>query len=130
MSDQTEEFTFESFKEYFIQISKDEFGACNGFTGQINMCNNTNEMRRVLCSYADEIFDTLGGEHWELENKIEELESQVECLENTIEDIEEKYPTMFDRMKHETYLEHVDKYLPWEFEELLKNGHLLLGKSK
>ena len=130
MSDQTEEFTFESFKEYFIQISQDEFGACSGFTQQINMCNNTNEIKRVLCNYADEIFDTLGGEHLELDIKIEELESKVERLEATIEDIEEKCPRMFDKMKYDTYLEHVDKYLPWEFEELLKNGKLLLGKSK
>ena len=80
---------------------------------------------------------------WELEenlqnfkitNVLKEKEEKISELYDKIEELEEKLnpceSTLNNDLKLDVFLEYNDKYSPWEFEELLKNGHLLLGKSK
>jgi hypothetical protein len=122
---------FIDFKKIFVGLSVEHFKACNSFINSIKSTKSSLELANVLRNFDDEIYEKLGGSISLYEEKIMELEAENENLMCEFEDlhikIEElsfKDGDLHDEMKYKIFLDYHSKYLPWEFEELLKNGNL------
>lgn len=117
---------FIDFKEQLVFLAEEQFHACNHFTNKVLEADSPSRLREVFIHMADEIFDKLGGEHDtdDLERHIGSLQDEVCELEDKIREHEELFPTYYDEMKLQTFIELHSKYTPWEFEQLLLNGKL------
>jgi len=130
----TEKYTeqhFVEFKKQFVLIAQEEFNACEDFTNQIEKARDPHDLKQILHNNVEDIYERLGGEFdiSEYQYEIDLLESEVESLERQLDeyqssDYEEVKETLHGDMKFKTFMELHEKYTPWEFEELLKNGKL------
>lgn len=112
---------FETFKEVLKTLAVDKYRACKSFTEKIDKCNDLDDVDDLLCYFCDEIYEKLGGDSTDYEYEIQELNDVIYQLESEIEDIRPNIKTMHDDMKYRLFLEHQNKFDPWEFEEMLIN---------
>jgi len=114
---------------------KKEFGACDTFYTGLMECKTTNEIKRLLIKYRNDIFETLGGEDKtdevkDLESQVSSLEWEVDGLEGQLEELQEEingvnskfHGSLFGEYKWDVFQQFYGLYNPWELEELLKNG--------
>jgi hypothetical protein len=125
-TDQFTEQDFIEFKEQLVLLAQEQFNACNTFVNQVQEADSPSRLKEVFIYMADEIFSKLGGETDtdDLERHIESLQDEVCELEDKIQEHDDLFPTVYDEMKYQTFLELHSKYTPWEFEQLLLNGKL------
>jgi predicted nucleic acid-binding Zn-ribbon protein len=127
---------FKSFQELLAKFLDDNFSNTKRLTEDI--LNKGNEQSLVylleeerdilyallndgrgIDDYEDEISD-LNDEIYSLERKISDLMVEVESVESDFG------TSLNDNLKRETYMQHHQDYLPWQFEKLLRNGKILL----
>lgn len=112
---------FETFKEVLKTLAIDKYHGCKSFIEKIDKCNDLDDIDDLLCYYCDEIHERLGGDTTNYEYEIEELNDTIYELETELEELRPNIVTMHDDMKYQLFLEHKNKFDPWEFEELLTN---------
>ncbi len=120
------------------------------FDRAIMRCKTKKDVMLTLMNNNYKLYTTLDGKDFEdLKNEIEELEEKNDQLEWDLEEANDKnselksdienitcemYDFLFgrirtlnDEMKIETFMEHENKYLPWELEQLMKDGKRFLS---
>jgi hypothetical protein len=115
------------FKRDFIDFLKNGLGSCDTFISQISRCDTHKDLKSVLRDNVDEIASHLGQDPDDLEEENERLTRKVNNLEIEISELEGKMMpsnTVWDEDKLQAFIDYRDKYTPWEFEALLKNGKL------
>lgn len=132
---QEQSFPAEQFKELLITFLKNNFKESEYVISSIEDDENEKELKKHLCSCAEEVYELLGGnvsnfdedayldEIYDLKSEISDLEEENEELKSELEDI--KYvigKSLDDEYKLKIIKEYANNYRYWELEELLKNG--------
>ena len=117
------------FKKEFIDFLKQGLGSCDSFIMNVEKCETFNDLRKMLRSNSDTVVLHLGYDCDvdDLEDENERLGRKVENLEIEISKLEDKIipsDSIWDEEKLQSFIDYRDKYTPWEFEALLKNGKL------
>jgi hypothetical protein len=125
----TEKYTeqhFIEFKEQLVLLAQEEYNACSDFTTAIEKASEPKDLMQVLHNYVEEIFERLGGEYdtSDSDSEIDYLEYKIAELQDKEKIYEDLFPTYYDEMKFQSFVELHSKYTPWEFEQLLLNGKL------
>jgi hypothetical protein len=123
---------FDLFKNELISFIDKEFKVCKDFKDKLYISQNEREIKNVFIDYKDDVYEKLGGELFDnQEDEIDDLKDDIRDLEIEVNDLENQLDTLGyysrtsslnDEYKIKFFMEHKDKYTPWELEELLKDG--------
>lgn len=131
---------FKSFQELLAKFLDDNFSNTNRLTENILDRGNEQSLVYLLEGERDTIYALLNDGRGidDYEDEISDLTDEIRSLEREVSDLEDKVAlvendfgtSLNDDLKRETYMQHHQDYLPWEFEKLLRKGKKLLRKWK
>jgi predicted RNase H-like nuclease (RuvC/YqgF family) len=131
---------FKTFQELLVKFFDKNFSNTKRLTEDILNKGNEDSLVYLLEEERDELYTLLndgrGPDDYEyeisdLEDEVRSLEREVSNLRDEVDSIESDFGnSLNDDLKRETYMQHHQDYLPWEFEKLLRKGKKLLKKWK
>jgi hypothetical protein len=131
---------FKTFQELLVKFLDKNFSNTKWLTEEITNKGNEDSLVYLLEEERDILYailndgrgpDDYDDEISDLEDEVRSLEREVSELSSQVDSIESDFGnSLNDDLKRETYMQHHQDYLPWEFEKLLRKGKKLIKKWK